>query len=50
MDLTREQSGPGGTVTEGTVVPRPPEPARLREEYALLRGRVVGKLDGHPRG
>lgn len=47
IDLTREQFGPEETVTAGTVVPRPPvaEWRRLREEYALLRERVLHRLD-----
>ncbi|MEU3372925.1 hypothetical protein ABZ734_20980 [Streptomyces sp. NPDC006660] len=47
VDLTREQFGPEETVTGGVVVPRPPvtEWRRLREEYALLRDRVLKKLD-----
>lgn len=48
IDLTREQFGPGETVTGGVVVPRPPgtEWRRLREEYELLRDRVRAKLAG----
>lgn len=47
IDLTREQFGPEEIVTAGTVIPRPPvtEWRRLREEYELLRGRVLEKLD-----
>ncbi|WKX23017.1 MULTISPECIES: hypothetical protein [unclassified Streptomyces] len=44
VDLTREQFGPHETVVGGTVVPRPPEIRRLREEYELLRGRVLERL------
>ncbi|MFC8275828.1 hypothetical protein ACFUJR_25460 [Streptomyces sp. NPDC057271] len=46
IDLTREQFGPEETVTEGVVIHRPPatEPHRLREEYELLRDRVVAEL------
>ncbi|MCS0636696.1 hypothetical protein NX801_13710 [Streptomyces sp. LP05-1] len=46
IDLTREQFAPEETVTEGVVVPRPPvtELRRLREEYELLRTRVLEKL------
>ncbi|MER7489916.1 hypothetical protein ABTY20_29310 [Streptomyces sp. NPDC126497] len=46
MDLTREQFGPEEIVTEGVVVPRPPKLVRLREEYELLRARVLEKLAG----
>ncbi|MBV2357282.1 hypothetical protein KUM39_23385 [Streptomyces sp. J2-1] len=47
IDLTREQFGPEETVTGGVVIPRPPvtEWRRLREEYELLRDRVMEKLD-----
>ncbi|QIP83394.1 hypothetical protein GLX30_04170 [Streptomyces sp. Tu 2975] len=47
VDLTREQFRPEETVTGGVVVPRPPvtEWRRLREEYELLRARVVDKLN-----
>jgi hypothetical protein len=44
VDLTREQFRPEETVTEGTVIPRPPKLVRLREEYELLRDRVAEKL------
>ncbi|EST21265.1 hypothetical protein N566_27605 [Streptomycetaceae bacterium MP113-05] len=46
IDLTREQFEPHEVVTGGIVVPRPPvtELRRLREEYELLRDRVVEKL------
>ncbi|MYW67894.1 hypothetical protein GTY65_28025 [Streptomyces sp. SID8379] len=46
IDLTREQFAPHEIVTEGTVIPRPPdaELRRLREEYELLRGRVLRRL------
>ncbi|MGC0407021.1 hypothetical protein RKD37_008214 [Streptomyces ambofaciens] len=46
IDLTREQFGPHETVVGATVVPRPPEIRRLREEYELLRGRVLERLRG----
>ncbi|MEV0785130.1 hypothetical protein AB0I52_19600 [Streptomyces sp. NPDC050423] len=46
IDLTREQFAPDEIVTEGTAVPRPPELVRLREEYELLRDRVLGLLQG----
>ncbi|SEQ97764.1 hypothetical protein SAMN05216481_12322 [Streptomyces radiopugnans] len=47
IDLTREQFGPEEIVTEGIVIPRPPvsEWRRLRQEYELLRDRVVEKLN-----
>lgn len=48
VDLTREQFGPQETVVGGTVVPRPPEIRRLREEYELLRGRVLERLGRQP--
>lgn len=46
IDLTREQFRPEEIVTEGIVIPRPPvtEWRRLREEYELLRDRVLEKL------
>jgi hypothetical protein len=46
VDLTREQFRPEEVVTEGIVIPRPPvtEGRRLREEYELLRERVLDKL------
>lgn len=47
IDLTREQFAPEEVVTGGTVVARPPEIVRLREEYELLRGRVLELLHGH---
>uniref|UniRef100_A0AAU2VS82 Uncharacterized protein n=1 Tax=Streptomyces sp. NBC_00008 TaxID=2903610 RepID=A0AAU2VS82_9ACTN len=46
IDLTREQFAPEEMVTGGTVIPRPPEIGRLREEYELLRGRVLELLHG----
>lgn len=47
IDLTREQFRPEEIVTEGIVIPRPPvtEWRRLREEYELLRDRVLEKLN-----
>ncbi|WP_416530577.1 hypothetical protein [Streptomyces coelicoflavus] len=48
IDLTREQFGPHETVVGGVVVPRPPEIRRLREEYELLRGRVLERLERQP--
>ncbi|MEU8548083.1 hypothetical protein AB0C81_13965 [Streptomyces roseoverticillatus] len=44
IDLTREQFRPEEIVTGGVVIPRPPEIKRLREEYELLRARVLEKL------
>ncbi|MEV5979361.1 hypothetical protein [Streptomyces sp. NPDC052114] len=49
IDLTREQFGPEEFVTEGTVVVRPPEIRRCREEYELLRARVLQRLDDQVR-
>lgn len=50
IDLTREQFGPQEKITEGIVVPRPPESEwrRLRTEYELLRAAVLAKLSGPP--
>ncbi|WP_369216081.1 YunG family protein [Streptomyces flavofungini] len=45
IDLTREQFAPEEVVTEGTVVVRPERINRLREEYELLRSRVLRRLD-----
>ena len=49
IDLTREQFRPEESVTGGTVIPRSPvtEWRRLREEYELLRSRVLEELDRH---
>ncbi|MER5779258.1 hypothetical protein ABT144_34225 [Streptomyces sp. NPDC002039] len=50
IDLTREQFRPEEIVAGGIVIPRPPitEWRRLREEYELLRDRVMEKLNqGH---
>lgn len=44
VDLTREQFGPEEKVVGGDVIVRPPEIVRLREEYELLRSRVVAAL------
>ncbi|GGV95247.1 hypothetical protein GCM10015535_62260 [Streptomyces gelaticus] len=44
VDLTREQFGPEERVVGGDVIVRPPEIVRLREEYELLRSRVVAAL------
>lgn len=40
IDLTREQFAPEEIVSGGTVIARPPQIVRLREEYELLRDRV----------
>lgn len=47
IDLTREQFGPEEIVTGGIVISRPPmtEGSRLRQEYELLRDRVLEKLN-----
>lgn len=47
IDLTREQFRPEETVTGGIVIPRPPvtEWRRLRQEYELLRDRVMERLN-----
>ncbi|MEU5894730.1 MULTISPECIES: hypothetical protein [Streptomyces] len=44
IDLTREQFAPEEIVTEGAVMARPPEIRRCREEYELLRARVLRRL------
>jgi hypothetical protein len=45
LDLTREQFREGQIVVGGEVVHRPPEgPRRCREEYELLRSRVLAHL------
>ncbi|MFI8434064.1 hypothetical protein ACIGJO_09965 [Streptomyces sp. NPDC079020] len=44
IDLTREQFGPHEIVSGGTVIPRPAEFVRLREEYELLARRVRERL------
>ncbi|MCX5141336.1 MULTISPECIES: hypothetical protein [unclassified Streptomyces] len=49
IDLTREQFGPGEIVSGGTAVVRPPRIVRLREEYELLRDRVMELLHGEAR-
>ncbi|MEV7400401.1 hypothetical protein AB0N93_08345 [Streptomyces sp. NPDC091267] len=48
IDLTREQFAPEEAVSGGTVIARPQEIVRLREEYELLRDRVLEQLDGRP--
>ncbi|WP_240660148.1 hypothetical protein [Streptomyces sp. WAC 01529] len=45
IDLTRGQFLPGETLTDGVPLTRPPEIRRCREEYELLRGRVLKRLD-----
>jgi hypothetical protein len=47
IDLTREQFEPEEIITGGIVIPRSPvtEWRRLRQEYELLRDRVLEKLD-----
>jgi hypothetical protein len=49
IDLTREQFGPHETVVGGDAIERPAEIVRLREEYELLRGRVLERLRGRIR-
>ncbi|HET9170502.1 MAG TPA: hypothetical protein VFN97_13750 [Actinospica sp.] len=45
IDFTREQFRKGQTLTEGEVVHRGPDgPRRCREEYELLRSRVLTRL------
>lgn len=44
IDLTHEQFAPEEIVSDGEVVPRPPHFTRLREEYELLRSRVLARL------
>jgi hypothetical protein len=45
LDLTRDQFRPDETVVGGQVVQRPAgPPRRCREEYDLLRGRVLATL------
>lgn len=44
IDLTREQFGPDEIVVGGDVIVRPPQFVRLREEYELLRDRVLEAL------
>ena len=45
LDLTADQFGPGEVVVGSTVVVRPPEgPRRHREQYELLRRRVLDAL------
>lgn len=45
IDLTREQFRPDEVLTEPVVVPYPARPpGRCREEYELLRSRVLERL------
>ena len=44
IDLTREQFAPEEIVSAGEVIPRPPHFTRLRDEYELLRSRVLARL------
>jgi hypothetical protein len=45
LDFTADQFHPGETVTDGKVQPRPPDaPRRCREQYELLRERVLATL------
>jgi hypothetical protein len=45
VDLTADQFRPDEVVVAGTVVARPPDaPRRHREQYELLRGRVLEAL------
>lgn len=49
VDLTAEQFAPEEQVAGGAVVVRPPDgPRRFREEYELLRNRVLAALPGAP--
>ncbi|MEU1210907.1 hypothetical protein ACFYSH_11380 [Streptomyces sp. NPDC005791] len=49
IDLTREQFAPHEIVSGGVVIERPAEFVRLREEYELLRARVLERLRGRVR-
>jgi len=49
IDLTREQFAPHEIVSGGVVIERPAEFVRLREEYELLRARVLERLHGRVR-
>lgn len=47
VDLTREQFGPDEKVVGGQMVPRPAgPPRRCREEYELMRARVLAGMAG----
>ena len=51
VDLTGDQFRPEETVVNGRVVVRPPDaPRRHREQYELLRGRVLDALAAAPEG
>ena len=51
VDLTGDQFLPGEEVVGGTVVVRPPDaPRRHREQYELLRSRVLESLASESRG
>jgi hypothetical protein len=46
VDLTGDQFLPGEVVVNGRVVHRPPDaPRRFREQYELLRKRVLAALE-----
>jgi hypothetical protein len=46
VDITREQFRKGETITEGEIADRPAEgPRRCRQEYELLRTRVLTRLN-----
>lgn len=48
VDLTREQLRPEEVLTPGTVVKRPAGPPRRgREQYEILRARVLARLGPH---
>ncbi|GGZ12762.1 hypothetical protein GCM10010327_49750 [Streptomyces nitrosporeus] len=49
IDLTREQFEEHEKVSGGVVIERPAEIVRLREEYELLRDRVLERLRGRIR-
>ncbi|MEU9359198.1 hypothetical protein AB0D35_13995 [Streptomyces sp. NPDC048301] len=49
IDLTREQFEAHETVSGGVVIERPQEIVRLREEYELLRARVLETLGARTR-
>ena len=45
VDLTRGQFRPDEVVVGGVVIERPPgDPGRCREQYELLRDRVMARL------
>ncbi len=50
VDLTREQFTDGERIGCGQIVPRPAgSPRRCREQYDILRARVVEHLNSSPR-